>query len=63
MPRRVPNLRNSGRQTGEGRVGTVWEDESSLKAALQKAEERRALGTSRGIEFGEHLTLEILFRA
>lgn len=51
------------RQTGVGRVGTVWEDEPSLKAALQKANERRALGSSRGIEFGEDLTLEILFRA
>jgi heme-degrading monooxygenase HmoA len=51
------------RRTGEGRVGTVWVDEPSWKAALQKADERRALGTSRGVEFGEDLTLEILFRA
>ena len=51
------------RQTGEGRVGTVWADEPSLKAALQKAEQRRSLGTSRGIEFGEDLQLEILYRA
>jgi heme-degrading monooxygenase HmoA len=51
------------RETGEGRVGTVWADEPSLKAALQKAEERRSLGTSRGIEFGEDLQLEILYRA
>jgi hypothetical protein len=51
------------RQTGEGRVGTVWADEPSLKAALQKAEQRRSLGTSRGIEFGEDLELEILYQA
>ena len=51
------------RQTGEGRVGTVWADEPSLNAARQKADERRAMGASRGIEFGEELVLEILFRA
>jgi heme-degrading monooxygenase HmoA len=51
------------RQTGEGRVGTVWADEPSLEAARQKAEERRAIGASRGVEFGGDLILEILFRA
>jgi len=50
------------RATGEGRVGTVWADESSLDAALQKAEDRRAVANSRGVQFGEDLRLEILFR-
>lgn len=51
------------RQTGDGRVGTVWVDEASLKAARQKAEERRAIGASRGVEFGEDLIMDVLFRA
>lgn len=51
------------RQSGEGRVGTVWADDPSLEIAIQKAEERRALGVSRGVEFGDDQTLEVLFRA
>jgi hypothetical protein len=51
------------RQSGEGVVGTVWADEASLETALKKADERRPLGASRGIEFGQDQVLEILFRA
>jgi heme-degrading monooxygenase HmoA len=51
------------RQSGEGRVGTLWADEPSLEVALQKAQERRPLGESRGVEFGDDQTLEVLFRA
>ena len=51
------------RQSGEGRVGTVWADEASLETALKKAEERRPLGVSRGVEFGQDQVLEILFRS
>ena len=51
------------RRSGEGRVGTVWADEPSLLGAIEKAEQRRALGSSRGIEFGEDMTLEILLRS
>jgi heme-degrading monooxygenase HmoA len=51
------------RQSGEGRVGTVWADSASLEIALQKAEERRPLGVSRGVEFGQDQVLEILFRS
>ncbi len=51
------------RQSGEGRVGTVWADEPSLQTAIQKAEDRRPLGASRGVEFGDDQVLEVLFRA
>ncbi len=51
------------RQSGEGRVGTVWADEASLENALRKAEERRPLGAARGVEFGQDQVLEVLFRA
>jgi hypothetical protein len=51
------------RQSGEGRVGTVWADEPSLQTAIQKAEQRRPLAASRGVEFGDDQVLEVLFRA
>jgi heme-degrading monooxygenase HmoA len=51
------------RQTGEGVVGTVWADEPSLRTAIQKAEQRRPMAESRGIELGEGAVAEILFRA
>jgi hypothetical protein len=51
------------RQSGEGRVGTVWADEPSLQTAIQKAEQRRPLAASRGVEFGDDVVLEVLFRA
>jgi heme-degrading monooxygenase HmoA len=51
------------RRSGEGFVGSLWADEPSLQTALQKAEQRRPLGASRGVEFGDDTVLEILFRA
>jgi heme-degrading monooxygenase HmoA len=51
------------RQSGEGRVGSVWADEPSVKTAIERAEQRRPLGISRGVEFGEDEVLDILFRA
>jgi heme-degrading monooxygenase HmoA len=50
------------RQSGEGTVATVWADEAALETALKKAEARRPVGESRGIEFGQDEVLEILFR-
>jgi heme-degrading monooxygenase HmoA len=50
------------RQSGDGRVGTVWADAASLETALKKAEERRPLGASRGVEFGQDEVLDVLFR-
>jgi heme-degrading monooxygenase HmoA len=51
------------RGTGEGVVGTVWADEASLQAAAAKAEERRAMAESRGVELGEVSVRELLFVA
>jgi heme-degrading monooxygenase HmoA len=51
------------RETGEGSVGTVWADEASLQAALQKSEERRPLAATRGVELGHDQVLDVLFRA
>jgi hypothetical protein len=50
------------RHSGEGRVGTVWADQVSLETALKKADARRPVGESRGIEFGQDQVLEVLFR-
>jgi len=46
--------------TGEGLVGTVWEDEASLRAASDAAMARRAEGTARGVTFGDTSYREIL---
>lgn len=60
----LPGVRQLiNRQTGEGSVGTVWADQASLEVALKRAEERRPVGLSRGIEFGQDQVLEVLFRA
>jgi heme-degrading monooxygenase HmoA len=48
--------------TGEGRVGSVWADDSSLTASLAQSEERRAMARDRGVEFGEGQVLEVLIR-
>jgi hypothetical protein len=47
------------RDTGEGRIGTLWADETSLSGALQRAEQRRDLAEGR-VEFGEDRVLEVL---
>ncbi len=48
------------RQTGEGLVGTVWEDEGSRKTAFDEALARRPEGAARGVTFGETSFREIL---
>jgi heme-degrading monooxygenase HmoA len=57
--RAVRNMMN--RQTGEGMVGTVWDDEASLEKSLAQFAERRPLGEARGVEFGEPFRREIIF--
>ena len=56
------SLRNMmNRQTGEGLVGAVWDDEESMQAAAKRAMERRPEGTARGVTFGETSYREIVF--
>jgi len=50
------------RATGDGRVGTVWADEPSVRRALERAEQRRASSGGR-VEFGEDRVMEVLFNA
>jgi hypothetical protein len=57
----VRNLMN--RTTGEGRVGTVWADEASLKAQLAQTEQRRSRASERGVTFGQDRIAEVLFAA
>ena len=55
-------LRNMiNRETGESLVGTVWTDESAMRAAAEAALERRPRGEARGVRFGESSFREILF--
>ena len=49
------------RASGHGVVGTLWEDEESMKAADAAAELRRQEAASRGVEFGEMGTRVLLF--
>jgi heme-degrading monooxygenase HmoA len=49
------------RKSGEGRVGTLWADTESLKGALAKSEQRRALASERRVDFGEDQVLEVIF--
>jgi heme-degrading monooxygenase HmoA len=51
------------RDTGEGRVGSVWADDESVQAWRTRTEERRAIARERGVQFGEDRLLEILFAA
>ncbi|HEV2252109.1 MAG TPA: hypothetical protein VGS06_02835 [Streptosporangiaceae bacterium] len=51
------------RNTGEGRVGSVWADQDSLAASLAQSEQRRAAAKDRGVEFGADRVLELLFSA
>jgi heme-degrading monooxygenase HmoA len=57
--RAVRNMVN--RKTGEGMVGTVWEDDASLEQSLAQFAERRPLGEARGVEFGEPFRREVIF--
>lgn len=49
------------RQTGEGIVGTIWDDEQSMQAAAEAAMARRPEGEARGVNFGETSYREIIF--
>lgn len=49
------------RASGHGVVGTLWNDEESMKAADAAAELRRQEAASRGVEFGEMSTRVLLF--
>ena len=55
----VRNMIN--RQIGEGIVGTVWSDRSSMDAAAEAAEARRQRAAQRGVTFGEQGKREIVF--
>ena len=57
--RSLRNLINP--ETGEGLVSSIWDDEQSLKAALEATEERRAAAASRGVTFGERILAELVF--
>jgi len=49
------------RETGEGRVGTVYADRSAMEAADAVRTQRLAAARDRGIKFGEELVLELLY--
>lgn len=49
------------RQTGQGIVGTIWDDEQSMRAAAEVAMARRPEATARGVNFGETSYREIIF--
>ena len=51
----------TNRSTGDGRVGTIWSDDQSLKGALERSEQRRAAASDRGVEFGKEQSFEVLF--
>lgn len=48
-------------QTGEGIVGTLWEDEQSMQGAAEAAMARRPEAVSRGVSLGEPSYREIVF--
>lgn len=57
--RALRNMINA--RTGEGLVGTVWDDEQSMQAAAAAAMTRRPDAASRGVSLGEPSYREILF--
>jgi heme-degrading monooxygenase HmoA len=48
-------------QTGEGIVGTVWDDEQSMQAAAAAAQTRRPEAADRGVNLGEPSYREVVF--
>jgi heme-degrading monooxygenase HmoA len=55
-------LRNMiNRETGDGIVGTVWDDQQAMQAAAEAAQPRRAEATTRGVTFGDISYREIVF--
>ncbi|MBV9661506.1 MAG: hypothetical protein JO337_10140 [Acidimicrobiales bacterium] len=57
----VRNMIN--RDTGGGRVGTLWADDESVQAWMARTEERRAIAREHGVEFGQDRLLEVLLAA
>jgi len=51
------------RQSGEGRVGTIWTDDETLRLAREKSERRRSMAAQRGVEFGDDMILEVVLTA
>jgi heme-degrading monooxygenase HmoA len=49
------------RSTGEGRFGTIWADDQSLKGSLERSEQRRATARDIGVEFGDSESFEVFF--
>jgi len=49
------------RKTGDGVVGSIWENEAALEGAAKAAEERQPMGEKRGITFGEMDRREVMF--
>jgi heme-degrading monooxygenase HmoA len=49
------------RETGEGRVGSVYSDKSAMESSEGDRAQRMAAAGERGIEFGEESVLEVLF--
>lgn len=47
-------------RTGQGLVGSIWDDEQSMRAAADAAIARRPEATARGVNFGETSFREIL---
>jgi heme-degrading monooxygenase HmoA len=56
--RGLRNLIN--RQTGEGLVGSAWDDPAALDAAVEATKARREMAAGRGVTFGEMSTREIV---
>ena len=51
------------RQAGEGMVGVVLTDESSVKEAEARAEKRRGAAAQQGVELGQRVQREVIFSA
>jgi heme-degrading monooxygenase HmoA len=48
-------------RSGRGMVGTVWDDEQSMRAAAEVAMARRSEAAGRGVDLGEMSYREIVF--
>jgi len=48
-------------ETGQGLVGTIWDDEETMRAAAEAAMARRPEANARGVNFGETSYREIIF--
>lgn len=55
-------LRNMiNRQTGEGMVGTIWDDDQTMRAAADDAMARRQQAVGRGVTFGDITYREVVY--